>query len=96
MDEILITPDTCMKFLVWSYYYHGIAPAPATSYAATGFFTAKDAEKLDVIKDAVFKCFDEASVKRALAQFDMAKARREPCPFSESELNTLFATPQKA
>ena len=96
MDEILITPDTCMKFLVWSYFYHGITPSPAMTYAATGLFSAKDAEKLDVIKDSVFKCFDEASVGRALAQFDMAKARHEPCPFSQSELNTLFAAPLKS
>lgn len=85
-----------MKFLVWSYFYHGIAPAPAFSYSSTAMFSAKDAEKLDMIKDSMFKCFDEESVKRALAQFDIAKAKHEPCPFSESELNSLFATPQKA
>ena len=40
-----------MKFLVWSYFYHGVTPSPSMTYAATGLFSAKDAEKLDVIKD---------------------------------------------
>ena len=26
MQEILMTPDVCMRFLVWSYYYHDIMP----------------------------------------------------------------------
>lgn len=24
MQEILMTPDVCMRFLVWSYYYHDV------------------------------------------------------------------------
>lgn len=26
MQEILMTPDVCMRFLVWSYYYHDVMP----------------------------------------------------------------------
>ena len=27
MHDILMTPDVCMKFLVWSYYYHDVIVA---------------------------------------------------------------------
>lgn len=26
MQEILMTPDVCMRFIVWSYYYHDVMP----------------------------------------------------------------------
>lgn len=29
MQEILMTPDVCMRFLVWSYYYHDVMPHTA-------------------------------------------------------------------
>ena len=32
MQEVLMTPDMCMRFLVWSYYYHEVIPQKNHSY----------------------------------------------------------------
>lgn len=91
MDEILMSPDVCMRFLIWSYYYHGIIPSPAASYVACGRFADADARKLDQLQEALFKCFEEASVRRACLQFARAKELGEPCPFPQDELDLMFA-----
>lgn len=86
-----MTPDMCMRFLVWSYYYHDIVPTPSMSYAHCGKFAQDDAERLDTLKEMLFKCFEEQSVVRACQQFQMAKVRQEPCPFTQAELDHVFA-----
>ena len=91
MQEILMTPDMCMKFLVWSYYYHDVLPEKSVSYKVSGKFADDDVLKLDDLKDTLFKCFEEQSIKNACEQFKMAKVRQEPCPFSQSELDLIFA-----
>ena len=91
MQEILMTPDVCMRFLVWSYYYHDIMPEKGVSYKACGKFTDEDATRLDELKDMLFKCFEEQSVANACRQFQLAKVRQEPCPFPQSELDNMFA-----
>lgn len=91
MNEILMTPDVCMKFLVWSYFYHDIMPEKKVSYAASGKFTAEDSKRLDELKDMLFKCFEEQSVFNACKQFQLAKIRKEPCPFAKADLDIMFA-----
>ena len=91
MQEILMTPDVCMRFLVWSYYYHDVLPQKAVSYRACGKFSDADAQRLDELKAMLFKCFEEQSVVNACKQVQLAKVRREPCPFSQSELDGMFA-----
>lgn len=91
MNEILMTPDVCMKFLVWSYYYHNVMPEKSVSYAACGLFTYDDSKRLDELKDMLFKCFEEQSVFNACKQFQLAKIRKEPCPFPQAELDSMFA-----
>ena len=89
-DTVLMTPDVCMKFLVWSYYYHGVIPEKDKSYSAYGLFSADDAERLDQLKDTLFLCFTEQSVERACQQFQLAKVRQEPCPFPQEALDAMF------
>ena len=91
MQEILMTPDVCMRFLVWSYYYHELIPLRNVSYKVCGKFSDDDSERLDELKDTLFKCFEEQSVVNACKQFQMAKERHESCPFSQSELDSMFA-----
>ena len=86
-----MTPDVCMRMLVWSYYYHGLIPQKAVSYKACGKFADADAERLDELKEMLFKCFEESSVANACKQFQLAKVRQEPCPFSQQELDMMFA-----
>ena len=50
MQEILMTPDVCMKFLVWSYYYHDLLPEQHMSYKTCGRFSEEDALRLDELK----------------------------------------------
>ncbi|MCQ2226803.1 MAG: hypothetical protein MJZ01_02705 [Bacteroidales bacterium] len=90
-QEILMTPDVCMRFLVWSYYYHDILPEAKVSYKACGKFSESDSARLDELKDMLFKCFEEQSVSNACKQFHMAKLRNEPCPFTQDELDRMFA-----
>ena len=96
MEEILMTPDVAMKFMVWSYYYHDVLPQKEVSYAVCGKFLTADVERLDEMKDMLFKCFEEDSVHRACQQFQMAKARQEPCPFPQEVLDVMFAREQQA
>lgn len=91
MSEILMTPDVCMQFLVWSYYYHGIMPRKDESYAEYGLFSQEDIKRLDKLKTTLFNCFEEESVVRACQQFQLAKHRGEPCPFSQHNLDKMFA-----
>lgn len=86
-----MTPDVCMRFLVWSYYYHNVMPEKAVSYSACGKFSDADAARLDELKDMLFKCFEEQSVMNACRQFQLAKVRKEPCPFTQEELDMMFA-----
>lgn len=86
-----MTPDVCMRFLVWSYYYHDVMPQKNVSYTAYGKFSAEDAARLDDLKAMLFKCFEEQSVFNACKQFQLAKVRQEPCPFTQSELDAMFA-----
>lgn len=95
MQEILMTPDVCMRFLIWSYYYHDILPTPSMSYAHYNKFSPQDSQRLDELKAMLFKCFEEASVTNACHQFQLAKQRHEPCPFAQSELDSMFATERK-
>lgn len=91
MQEILMTPELCMRFLVWSYYYHDVMPQPEVSYKACGKFSDADSERLDELKGMLFKCFEEQSVVNACHQFQMARMRQEPCPFQQEELDKMFA-----
>ncbi len=86
-----MTPDVCMRFLIWSYYYHDVMPEKTVSYKICGKFTDEDAARLDELKDMLFKCFEEQSVANACRQFQVAKIRKEPCPFPQSELDSMFA-----
>lgn len=91
MNNELITRDTAMQFMVWSYYYHGILPEKTVSYAQCGKFSAEDAARMDKIKDLLFKCFEQESVLNACRQFQLAKVRHEPCPFPRAALDNMFA-----
>ena len=115
MDEILMTPEVAMQFMVWSYFYHDVMPEKNVSYAKCGKFSAADVMHLDELKDMLltyrsssfapqqseqarlhsvwrrFKCFEEQSVFNACKQFQMAKVRHEPCPFSQAALDNMFA-----
>lgn len=90
-NDILMTPDMCMRFLVWSYFYHNILPDPAVSYAEAGRFSEEDVRKLDDLRDTLFRCFEQESVIRACAQFARAKQTGEACPFTQAELDITFA-----
>lgn len=91
MDEILMTQEVGMQFLVWSYYYHCIMPEKNVSYSKYGKFAVSDVKRLDELKDMLFKCFEEQSVLNACKQFQLAKIRQEPCPFPQAMLDNMFA-----
>ena len=95
MNDILITPEVCMMFLVWSYYYHGVMPEKNVSYSECDLFHKDDIAKLDEIKSALFKCFEEESVIRACFQFRQAKKNGEPCPYPQDTLDKMFACAKK-
>lgn len=96
MQDILMTPDVCMRFLVWSYYYHDIMPEKGVSYKTYGKFSDADCKHLDSLKDTLFRCFEEQSVFNACKQFQMAKVRHEPCPFTQAELDNMFIPTPRA
>ena len=73
-----MTPDVCMRFLVWSYYYHDVKPEKHVSYKTCGKFSEDDCQRLDTLKDTLFKCFEEQSVLNACQQLQLAKTRHEP------------------
>lgn len=91
MQEILMTPDVCMQFLVWSYYYHDILPQKDVSYKTYNRFSVQDAERIDQLKDMLFRCFEEQSVLNACHQFQLAKQQGEQCPFTQQTLDAMFA-----
>lgn len=91
MQTIIMTPDVCMRFLVWSYYYHNVMPEKNVSYTTCGLFSEADAHRLDELKDTLFLSFTEESVVNACHQFQLAKQRNEPCPFPQSDLDAIFA-----
>ena len=91
MDTILMTPDVAMQFMIWSYYYHNIFPEKNASYSKCGRFSESDAKRLDELKDMLFRCFEEESVFNACKQFQLAKTRNEACPFTQQQLDSLFA-----
>lgn len=95
-DTILMTPDVCMRFLIWSYYYHDVIPERAVSYKDCGKFGDADCAHLDQLKDMLFMCFEEQSVINACKQFQLAKVRQEPCPFTQAELDNMFAKEQES
>lgn len=86
-----MTPEVCMQFLVWSYYYHDVMPEAGVSYGACGKFSEADVKRLDELKDTLFKCFEEQSVINACRQFQLARLRQEPCPFPQARLDAMFA-----
>ena len=49
-----MTPDVCMRFLVWSYYYHDVIPEKHVSYKTCGKFSEDDCQRLDTLKDTLF------------------------------------------
>ena len=55
MQEVLMTPDLCMRFLIWSYYYHDIIPEQGKSYGLSGLFLQKDVERLDLLNESLFR-----------------------------------------
>lgn len=89
-----MTPDVCMQFLVWSYYYHDILPQRGVSYQSYGKFSFQDAKRLDDLKAVLFKSFEERSVFNACQQFRLAKENNEPCPYTQSALDQMFAKEQ--
>ncbi len=91
MEETLMTPDVCMMFLVWSFYYHDIIPEPNVSYSKHNKFSAEDVTRLDELKATLFRSVEEESVLNACNQFRLAKIRQEPCPFSQVQLDNMFA-----
>lgn len=85
-----MTPDMCMKFLIWSYYYYDILPTSQYSYTTCNLFTKDVQLKLDNLKATMFLCVTEDSVKNAAEQLRMAKMRNEVCPYTKSELDNIF------
>jgi hypothetical protein len=61
------------------------------SYKDCGKFADSDVKRLDELKDMLFTCFEEDSVVNACKQFQLAKVRQEPCPFSQASLDGMFA-----
>lgn len=93
MNEIIITPEFCMQFLVWSYYYHSIIPAREGVFSESGMFRPYDADNMDAICSKILIFYGEESIRRACRQFDKAKEVGEECPFSQEMLDTIFAKP---
>ena len=91
MEEILMTPDVAMQFMVWSYYYHDIIPEKSVSYAKCGRFAAADVPQLDQLRDLLFKCFEAQSVYAACKQLQVAKESHAACPFTQEALDHIFA-----
>lgn len=90
-DQILMTPEVCMQFLIWSYFYHSVMPEKDVSYSKCGKFREADIKRLDELKDMLFKCYEEESIVKACKQFQQAKINQEPCPFPQTILDNMFA-----
>ena len=91
LGGLLLTPDTALQFMVWSYFYHDVLPEKNVSYSKCGKFSDEDVKRLDELKDMLFQCFEEDSVFNACKQFQLAKVRKEPCPFPQETLDNMFA-----
>lgn len=94
-QDALMPADTAMKFMTWTSFYNGLDLVPEKSFSSfekdgKPLFSAEDAARLDRLKDALFKCFEPASVANAVVALKKAKALGEPCPFPEAALNQLF------
>ena len=85
-----MTPEVCMQFLVWSYYYHDVVPEAGVSYGESGKFVEADVRRLDGLKDMALKCYEAESVRRVCEQLRMAKMRGEACPWRQEELDEMF------
>ncbi|MBO4806082.1 MAG: hypothetical protein J5554_08570 [Paludibacteraceae bacterium] len=92
MQTTIMTQDLCMRFLVWSYYYHGIQPEKEKSFSEYGIFKESDCQRLDELKDSLFLCFEAESIHRACEQFYRARVLHEPCPYSQADLDRMFAS----
>lgn len=100
MDQILLTQDLAMKFLVWAVYYKGLELTPQTRFAslldtdARAMFSLEECEKLDKLNAALFRCFDSQAIASASEQMHKAKALHEPCPYTEESLDMIFRSPK--
>ena len=56
-----------------------------------GLFPEADIDRLDALQETLFKCFEEDSIVKACHQFRLAKLQNEPCPFSQDDLDRMFA-----
>lgn len=90
-QEIIITPIFCLQFIVWSYYYHNILPISSCDYRSLCRFSPNDADRLNLIKNAIIEFYTEQSIKKACQNFDKAKEEGEPCPFTQQFLDAIFA-----
>jgi len=90
MKETLMTPDMCMKFLIWSYYYYDIIPTSDFDFAECEKLSSELVLRLNNIKDMMLRCFTEDSVLRAVEQLRKAKMQNEVCPYSKIELDAIF------
>ncbi len=91
MEEMLLSPETCMQFLIWSYFYHDILPEKDLSFGTYNKFSPADVIRLDEIKHSLFLSYEEQSVRNACAQFRQAKLQNEQCPYTQSQLDSMFA-----
>lgn len=89
-QEAFLTPDLAMKFLVWAVYYNKLELGPERSFSSYGIFGKEDADRLDRIKEALYKCFGAQSVENASAQMRKAKELGEQCPFTRESLDEIF------
>lgn len=95
-QEAIMSQELAMKFLVWAVYYNGLELSEACSFLSyknndgTKKFAKADAERLDRIKDVLFKCFGASSVRNASLQMKKARELGEQCPFTLESLNQLF------
>lgn len=85
-----MSQELAMKFLVWAVYYNELELDETRSFTSYGCFDIADAQRLDRIKDTLYKCFGAQSVANAGAQMKKARVLGETCPFSEDALNGLF------
>ena len=97
MDEILMTPDVAMRFLVWTAYYEEVVPEKGKSFARylsdekrAAFVRRVGVVRLDRLQEALFKCFEPVSVERSVYQLNLARVRGEQCPFSRESLENVF------
>lgn len=91
-SEVLMPAQLAMQFLVWAVYYNDLELKENVSFAEYGKFSSEDVARLNRIKQALFKCFDQQSVDRSSEQMRMAKRLGERCPFLEEDLNRMFGT----